>query len=400
MWKGSDNSMELTQITFKLPPRGLLIRDFVIATISSILEDPVVKSIKNEGDRIVIETPLGMESYILNQMFQTAQRIVESKLNLISSPRLVGNDVNVLKKFQKETKRSISDEETLLNFAFRVLEWASEECCKSVSKFLMSYNFIQEKPSTLILGENEYAALQLFKVEKYEYGRDFLKNYEAIKMQIKHDVYWLALLMAGLSLTYSGRIENELVFTAIPEDFAFYEKQSKTTTHLFFNLPARILYNEARGISFIVSKVGFFDPIFAFLQLISYALVREWYGDFDLELLSQAPIQIYRVRLGQTYTLVEKNTADLVPFVRFAYKLLKNGEKSALVKIENLLRNYYRLDYSEYYSVSVKLYQTILGSYNAYDLIYELGRLLAPITNKKIFNEEEIRAIANVFTTT
>lgn len=391
--------MELTQITFKLPPRGLLIRDFVIAAISSILDDSNVKSIENKGDRIVVEAPLGHEDYILNQMFQISRGIAESKLKFMSSPIIVKNDANVVKKFQKETKVNIIDEVSLLNFALRVLEWASKECCSSTSKFLMSYNFVQEKPSTLIFGGDEYTALQLFKVEKYEYGRDFLKDYEAIKMQIRHDVCWLALLMAGLSLTYSGRIENELIFITIPEDYASYKKEIKTTAHLFFSLPAKILYNENRGVSFIAGKVGFIDPIFAFLQLISYALTREWYKDFDFELLSQAPIQIYRVRPGQTYTLVEKNTADLVPFVRFAYKLLIKGEDSALRKIENLLRNYYKLDYSDYYSISIKLYQTIVGSYNIYNLIYELGRLLAPITNKKIFNEEEVKAIIDVIAT-
>jgi len=399
MWKRSDNSMELIKITFKLPPRGLLVRDFVIAAISSIIEDTTIKSIKNEGDRIVIEVPLGMESYVLNQMFQMAKKIAERKYEHMPSPMLVGNDANVVKKFQKETKMSINKEISLLDFALRVLEWASEESCNITSKFLMSYNFIQEKTSTLVLGGDEYAALQLFKVEKYEYGKDFLRDYEAIKMQIKHDVYWLALLMAGLSLTYSGRIDNELVFIAVPEDFAFYEREAKTTTHLFFSLPTRILHSE---ISSIASRIGFVDPIFAFLQLISYALTREWYRDFDLKLLSQAPIQIYRVRPGQTYTLVEKNIADLVPFVRFAYKLLINSGnrgESALAKIENLLRNYYKLDYSNYYSISMKLYQTILGSYDVYNLIYELGRLLAPITCKKIFNEGEIKAIVDVFAT-
>ncbi|MEM1767168.1 MAG: hypothetical protein QXD86_04390, partial [Candidatus Bathyarchaeia archaeon] len=167
--------MELIKITFKLPPRGLLVRDFVIAAISSIIEDTTIKSIKNEGDRIVIEVPLGMESYVLNQMFQMAKKIAERKYEHMPSPMLVGNDANVVKKFQKETKMSINKEISLLDFALRVLEWASEESCNITSKFLMSYNFIQEKTSTLVLGGDEYAALQLFKVEKYEYGKDFLR---------------------------------------------------------------------------------------------------------------------------------------------------------------------------------------------------------------------------------
>ncbi|MEM2622778.1 MAG: hypothetical protein QXI35_07950 [Candidatus Nezhaarchaeales archaeon] len=396
--------MVSAQITFKLPPRGLLIRDFVIAAVSILLEDRNVEFIRNEGDKLVIEAPLGSESYLLHQIFQISQRIAEVKLKEegLSSPRIVGNDANVVKKFQEETKQSIVKEATLLSFASQVLEWASQECYTSISNFLTSYGFIQEKSSTLILGGDNYSALQLFKVEKYEYGKDFLKDYKSVKMQIKHDAYWLALLMAGLSLTYSGRVENELIFITAPEDFAFYEKEFKTTTHLFFSLPKKLLYGEKRGASFIASRIGIFDPIFAFLQLLSYTLVREWYRDFDFELLSQAPIQLCRVRTGQTYTLIERNIADLSPLVRFAYKLLMRGGDLTLRKIDNLLRNRYSLDYSNYYSISMKLYQAISGSYNAYSLIYELGRLLAPRTGKKVFkvfNEEDTKMIIDVLTT-
>ncbi|MEM4603443.1 MAG: hypothetical protein QW842_06555 [Candidatus Nezhaarchaeales archaeon] len=397
--------MVSAQMIFRLPPRGLLIRDFVIAAVSILLEDRNVESIRNEGDKLVIEAPLGSESYLLHQIFQVSQRIAEVKLKEegLSSPRIVGNDANVVKKFQEETKQRIAKEATLLSFASQVLEWASRECRTSTSTFLTSYGFIQEKPSTLILGGDGYAALQLFKVEKYEYGKDFLKDYKSVKMQIKHDVYWLALLMAGLSLTYSGRVENELIFITTPEDFAFYEKEFKTTTHLFFSLPKKLLYGEKRGASFIASRIGSLDPLFAFLQLLSYALVREWYKDFDFKLLSQAPIQLCRVRPGQTYTLVERNIADLSPLVHFAHKLLMRGGDLTLRKIETLLRrSYYSLDYSDYYSISMKLYQAISGSYNVYNLIYELGRLLAPRTGKKVskvFNEEDMRMIIDALTT-
>ncbi|MCR8487248.1 MAG: hypothetical protein NDP22_02405 [Crenarchaeota archaeon] len=393
--------MASAQITFRLPPRGLLIRDFVVAAVSILLEDRNVESIRNEGDRLVVKAPLGSESYLLHQIFQVSQRIAEVKLKErgLSSPRIAGNDANVIRKFQKETNQSIAEEATLLSFASQVLEWASQECRTSTSSFLTSYGYIQEKPSTLILGGKNYAALQLFKVEKYEYGKDFLKDYKSVKMQIKHDIYWLALLMAGLSLTYSGKVKNELIFITTPEDFAFYEKEFKATTHLFFSLPKKLLYGEKRGASFIASGIKSLDPIFAFLQLLSYALVREWYKDFDFELLFQAPIQLCRVRPGRIYTLVERNIADLSPLIRFAHKLLMRGGDTTLRKIENLLRNHYSLDYSNYYSISMKLYQAISGSYNAYNLVYELGRLLSPRTVKRVFNEEDIRIIIDVLAT-
>lgn len=399
--------MALTQMVFKLPPPGLLIRDFVIAAISTLTGPPLgmlINSIRNQGDKVVVEVPLGNEGDVLQAIFQEACDCTKNKLNLMKSPRLRGNDVNVITKFHDETGRLISKDASLLEFALKVLEWAKEECYTSTTKFMLSYGFIHERSSNLILGGDRYSALQLFKIEKYEHGRDFLSSYDDVKMQLKHDIYWLALLMAGLSLTFSGFINDELIFVTIPEDFALYKEED--ALHLFFSLPRNIIYDKDKGLSVITHRVGYsmggLDPIFAFLQLLSYALVREWREKFNFETLSQATIQIHRIRIGQAYTLTERNVGDLASFTRFAYKLLKQGHDSTLKKIEDLLRNYYELSYGDYHSIAMKLYQAISGSYDVYSLVYELGRLLTSTTKRettRIFNENDIRVLIDAIVT-
>lgn len=391
--------MAVTRIVFNLPPPGLLIRDFTIAALSTLITSPVLDSIRNEGDRVIIEIKPGSESHVLFTIFDESYKYAEAKLKIMRmpSPKLGKNDVNAIVKFHQETGQVVNKDLSLLEFALQVLDWARRECHNSTGDFLASYSTVIERPSSLILGGDRYAALQLFKVEKYEHGRDFLKDYRSVKMQIKHDIYWLALLMAGLSLMYSGFVAGEFVFTAVPENLALLKEIPKDPARLFLSLPLRIVYDVNRGISIIVHKAGKREPIFAFLQLISYELVREWYRDFDFELLSQAPIQIYRVRTdGKTCTLIEKNTCDLAPFIRFAYKLIKHSKEATLRKIENLLRNYYELDDAFHHSISMKLYQAVSGAYDPYSFTYELGRLLIPETGKAIFYEGDIEALLNV----
>lgn len=390
--------MAIAKVIFNLPPSGLLIRDFAIAAISTLLSSPIVKSIKNEGDKVVIEVPLGSESDILFEIFNVSYKCAEMKLRYMSSPKFGKNDANAIVKFHEETRQAVNKDISLLEFACQILDWAQKESHNLADKFLGSYRFIKEKPSNLILGGDRYAALQLFKVEKYEHGRDFLKDYKSVELQIRHDIYWLALLMAGLSLTYSGFIGGELTFTTLPENLALLKEESEEPVHLFLILPSRIVYDKSRGVSLIVHKIGRYDPAFAFLQLLSYELVEEWYKEFNFELLSQAPIQLYRVRTdGRTYTLTERSICDLTPFTRFAYKLLMRGGDLTLRKIKNLLRNYYGLDYTLYYSISMKLYQAISGTYNIYNLVYELGRLLSPTTNRIIFYDKDVRMLLDAF---
>lgn len=391
--------MAMTHIVFKLPPSGLLIRDFTIAAISTLIGLPMVKSIRNEGDKVVVEAPLGSEDHILHAIFHESYECAGMKLKLMSSPRLGKNDANAIMKFHKDTGQTVNKNLSLLEFASQVLDWAQRECYNFAKSFLASYSFVQEKSSSLILGGDRYAALQLFKVEKYEYGRDFLKDYKSVEIQIRHDKYWLALLMAGLSLTYSGFIDGELLFTTVPEDLALLKDEFREPTRLFLNLPSRIVYDKSRGISIIMHRIGKQDPVFAFLQLLSYELVKEWYKELPIGLLSQAPIQIYRVRTdGRTCTLIERNICDLAPFTRFAYKLLMRSGDSTLRKIESLLRNYYNLDYASHHSISMKLYQTVSGAYNIYSLVYELGRLLVPETGKIIFRDEDVEVLLNALT--
>lgn len=387
---------------FRLPPPGLIIRDFTIAALSTVVDLPMVKSIENEGDKVIVDVPEGCESDVLNAMFQESARLAERKIKEVFSPKLGKNDANVLMKFQEEAKQPVNRNASILEFALQVLKWAQDECNdlkrrSLISKFLMSLNSIQIKPSAMLLGGDKFAALQLFKVEKYEYGKDFMKGHDEIKLQIRHDVYWLTILMAGFALTYSGFSNNEMIFVTIPESAAF--QGLKKPAHFFYSLPMGIVNHRENGISLIAHRVGVFDPFVAFVQLLSYEIVERWYKDFGFDKLLQAPIYVYKVRIGNTYTMIEKNIADLAPFTHFAYELIKQGkENTTLKRVKELLKNVHKLDYSTYYSLAMKFYQTISGSYDVYKLAYEIGRL-STASGKSIFNEEDVRGIINAFVT-
>lgn len=382
-------------LIFKLPPPGLIIRDLTINALSPLSSLQKVKSIRNEGDKVVLEIPQGYEGEALCEIFQVSLFVANTKIKSMFSPRMGKNDANTIVKFGEEIRKPINKDISILEFAYHVINWANNESLNRTNEFIMSFNSLKIKPSSLILGGERFAALQLFKVEKYEYGKDYMKSHDEIKMQIRYDIHWLALLMAGFVLTYSGFLNNEMIFITYPEEVIFHERFAETT-HAF--LPIRIFYNSEKGISILAHRVGTFDQPLAFFQLLSFELVHEWHPNFRFDLLSQALIHMYRVRIGNTYTLVEKNIADLAPFTRFAYKLITSGNIETLRKIENLLKNRYGLEYSGYYSIATKLYQAISGAYDVYSLIYEIGRLRAK-DNRVIFHEDDIKGIVHALST-
>ncbi|RLF11948.1 MAG: hypothetical protein DRJ69_01390 [Thermoprotei archaeon] len=366
---------------------------------------------KYEGDRVVVEAPRGLEYMLLQAIFSSAKTVAKSKISQgVFSPRPNKNDANTFTKFSQETGSPISSNKSFLDFAFQVLDWAEKESLSSTNKFLSSYSSIQVKPSKLSLGGDKYAAVQLFKVEKYEYGRDYMESYGAVKMQIRHDIYWLALLMAGFALTYSGFADNEMVFTTLPEDFITLTYSSlacKDYMHLFSNI-SNIVYSGERGISGLVARIRRLDPLIAFVQLLSYMLAREWSSEVPLNEVSRFPINLYRVRIGNTFTLIERSLGDLAPFIQFAYQLLSREPEGTrlLEKIEELCRctlttragstRRCEMSYSEYYTLTMKLYQAISGSYNAYSLAYELGRILTRANGLRVFRESELKVLIDV----
>jgi len=54
------------------------------------------------------------------------------------------------------------------------------------------------------------------------------------------------------------------------------------------------------------------------------------------------------------------------------------------------------MSYSEYYTLTMKLYQAISGSYNAYSLAYELGRILTRANGLRVFRESELKVLIDV----
>ena len=407
--------MEVVYLIISLPPPGLFIRNLVFASISVISESGIPSTINYQGDKVVIEVPRGLEWELLNHIFIAAKNIAKIKREKgILSPRPNKNDANTFRRFSAETGVQVDDNDKFVDFAFKVLSWAEKECRDLPKKFLESYATLHAKPSKLLLGGDNYAAIQLFKVEKYEYGKDFLEAPSNVKMQIKHDKYWLALLMAGFALTYAGLAENEMVFTTLPEDVIpqVTSKYAHKDFELLYNRLCDIVYSGEKGIAGLVSRIGRLEPLVAFIQLLSYMFAREWSEQILLSELTRLPLNLYRVRIGNTFTLIERSMGDLAPFANFAYRLLSRGEGGSrlLQKLERLCRcalmtraglaRGCEQSYSSYYTLTMKVYQAISGSYNPYNLTYELGRRLTPTQHGvgRIFSEDDLRVLLDVLT--
>ena len=208
--------MEMREIVF--PPESVFLRDLVSANIAYLASSAstLLKEFKVYGEKIVVEDPVDD----LVGLFQIAKRNIDYMVReKIASPFLHVNDKGTWDRRVKPVL-GVGAPQTYVELSRELIGWALHTLDREPEAFLDDLSVIRVKRNEVRLGSGDVANLQLFKVERYEYGRGF-NEFQRTKMSVKMSVYWLAFISAAFALTYYGLSGNEAIFSLVPWEVAY-----------------------------------------------------------------------------------------------------------------------------------------------------------------------------------
>lgn len=243
------------------------------------------------------------------------------------------------------------------------------------------------------------APLQLLKVEKYDYGKDFL-DLRGSKMDVRATPLWLSVLASGWLLSFNGFMGGALLLAMPPGPvveaaICSAEHVQGIMDALGVTDPAEA-FDPGKGYYATPLRVkASTDPAEAYHMLL--ALTSPPLKDPSL-----VPLRIVKVRFdGKTFTMLEDAVVDLSRLKEFAE--LVAGSSGLRRAVEELLRCAI-LSYSGVPSGSCKamfgdnaarmaklLYNAVMGSLDPLYATYLLSRLSPePAEAKPYFRRPEV----------
>jgi len=372
------------------PPPTLFIRDLAAASsfALSLEARELGLSVEWSNDVLVIEGDGELLAESLRMTFDSSIKSLEDLSNYTRVPSLHQNDTGAWRKRLSMLGPPPPD---YIGFAGRVLKWALNALSKGkLDIFVKELGEVKVEGRDVILGSGVMTNLQPFKVEKYEYGKDF-SDFK-VKYDTKLGIPWLAYIMAGFSFTYSSFTAGEMLFSLVHDrllgaalrdpaflrDIVISLKYKPSRLHEAFLGPKGLLSYPRR------LKLSP-DPLHAYLLLLACTLVKDFLAK---PLKESLPFMLARVAFtGRTYTLMERSSVDIKPLVDFAIKLRE--EEDALDFVTTLSSCAIRLshrpdrfcssymgDLSKILRATMSLYTAIIGSGDKYATIYAIARNL------------------------
>lgn len=358
------------EVRISLPPSGLFIRDLALTSLLFIYEVgrelglSRLELSREDVDNVKIVTRSAQDFQdIIHGAFEEARKLLKEKVEEgIRSPAMLRNDGQyVYRKISPSPQGRASYTDLMLELInlglkrFNLLDLAKV--------FAES----KKKSINISLGDGAYPAIQPFKTESYEYGASFNQLF-ALKYELRLSESWYAFLALGYSLSYSGFINGELLFT-VPNEDAFFEAIELRRAVGVFPLLTKILtriseYNVAM------------NPLVPYVLYVSTRLASDLSDLIDeLREVSETPLHPVRIAIaGNAYTLIEKGKYTLYPVV-FMAKLGSACRDRLAGLFRRALLTGAGYD-AKYVNFAYMLYEAIMGAKNIYDTVYYAARTM------------------------
>lgn len=412
---------EILSVKIVVIPQGFTIRDYIDLTlmITAYHHRDRGFDVKCLGEYVEFTGDADDVCRSFATAYKRILEIVEAKLKRgIPCPKMHFNDRNVLAKvFNKlglprppKDARYIDVFRDIIEYFSRELE-DGEKCRQFISEISTS-TFTRDK--VLLLGSKSskevFAPLQPFKIEKYEYGKDFLDLAKS-KMDVKTTPSWISLIASGWVLSFNGFANGVLLFSMPP-------------SHVVYSSICSMEYTQS-----IMDSLGVKDPMEAFdlngyyatpLRIGSSTNPTEAYylllalTSPQLKNPALVPLRLMRVGFdGRRFTMLEDVVVDLSrlkEFIEFTTKL-SNKLRKALEELSRCaIRSYSGVEtayckemFGDNAVRMVKiLYNAVMGSYDPLYTVYLLSRLSPePTETRPYFRDptvidELLRALGSI----
>ncbi|MEM4642842.1 MAG: hypothetical protein QXF36_06715 [Candidatus Caldarchaeum sp.] len=305
----------MVNINIKLLPYGTLARELVLSALSPLAFTASLggTTLHIYEDEAVVCGPIDS----LAQVFQNAQQLLLNK-NKLPAINPHYNDRQVMAKIKGKLNLQVND--TYRDYVDALCSWAINDLQTNPDKWLESLDKINYSTKTITLGEpkSAFSGFQPLKIEKYKYGKRF-GDFRA-QMDIKMDERWVALVLAGFGVCYSGFADGEIILSTIPEKVI---------------MKAAVDFNWLNYVQQLTQSMGNFT-VFQALMMLPYtvratpelphayslllALELARIKPAHLSIREAPPYVFYRIiyQRGQSFSLLERLSIDysfLAPFV-------------------------------------------------------------------------------------
>ena len=366
-----------TPLVIKLPPEGTLIRDFVLASLNYLKERGSHVTLERLGDEVKISAPTRVLEAALRSLYEESAKLAENKAERIRLG-VLRNDKGILSKLLNVTKDKITG--TYLDVAAEFLKKSSDDI------ELSALNKLERHSRGIRLGNGGLAALNFLTAEKYECGLEFGRLNIRLEFKIELDKTWYQLVLAGFVWCISTQLDEDILFSYLPEDFIWSEQINiemfNVIKKVFGNLSA--LQKSLNDTLHEVRSVG--EPFSPTILLLSLRLSKAAKDSGSLDALKTSinslPISQCRLRrMPRTFVIIDKRRVELCRVLKFASDLAMKDDESVR-ELEEICRRNIQLasgrfrprknepDFTVYNRFTTLLLQAIEQAYSVYEVVY------------------------------
>ncbi|RLG79678.1 MAG: hypothetical protein DRO13_05505 [Thermoprotei archaeon] len=385
---------DLVTIKIVSIPQGFTVRDYInlALMLASYYHRDKGLSVKCSNGFIEFSGSIDDVCESFSTAYSRILDIANAKISAgIQCPKMHINDRNVLGKvLSKLGLAKPSRDARYIDIFKDIVKYYKDnlgdnKVCKDFTSELALSMYTKDR--VIVLGsktsKQAFAPLQPFKIEKYEYGKDFL-DLSKSKMDVRATASWLSLMVSGWLLSYNGFLGGELVFSMPPS----YIVDSSICSGEYVNTLLSALGVDDPWEAFSVDK-GYYStpmrvkasasPAEAFYMLLALSTPA-------LKNPSLTPLRLVRISFdGKRFTMVEDVVVDLSRLKEFVESTSVTEELRRA--IEHLSRCAIQ-SYTGFITTSCKnmfgdnairmiktLYNAIMGSYEPFYAVYMLSRL-------------------------
>ncbi len=374
-------------------PQGFTVRDYVNLALMlvSYYHGDKGLSVKCSNGFIEFTGDVGEVCESFSTAYSRVLDVANAKISAgIQCPKMHINDRNVLGKILGKLGLAKPSKDARYIDVFRDIvkyykdNLSDPKLCKNFTAELATSTFTRDR--VLVLGsktsKQAYAPLQPFKIEKYEYGKDFL-DLSRSKMDVRATTSWLSLMVSGWLLSYNGFIGGELFFSMPPSYIVDSSICSREPVNTLLDALGISDPWEAFNVDGYYSTPmrvrASANPVEAFYLLLSLLSP-------SLKNPSLVPLRLVRISFdGRRFTMVEDVVVDLSRLKEFVESALMTNElKRAIEALARCaIQSYAGITtavcenmFGDNAVRMVKaLYNAIMGSYEPLYTVYLLSRL-------------------------
>ena len=355
--------------TIRLPPEGTLLRDLTMTSLSYIHEHGREDlKLSFEGDVVRIRTwSTQVFSDSFKGLYEEAANIASVKSEKIRLGLLL-NDRGVLSKLLKKELKGFTYLDAIRDFL--------QARARKDPDFL-SLSTIEVRGDEIRLGRGGFVpAINPLVSERYEHGLEFWKLNYARKLRIVLDEEWYAMVLAGFALAIASLVNGDLLMVYLPEDFMMRGVPDKLFEVLKALGGLRGFYGLQKKVNGVIYRRQCpAEPYSAFLLFTSLNLVKEAQDISALYVHNHSlPLALCKLRRsGNVFTMMERKRAELFDALRFAARLMREGEglvEELLEVVERALSLRMGAELTTYHRFCNLLLQSIQGAYSPYEVAY------------------------------